>query len=90
MGWTETEQAVVLGGAALGVVVQWVVKPAIRFVRTVTSAMSFIEHELKENSGRSLRDVANRTERRFDYLFKHLGIEMPDNLKAPEEDPHVP
>ena len=82
--WTQ-EQAgqVVLIGAAIGVFVKWVIVPLYRAAKAAAAAAEFIQHELKENSGRSLRDYAVRTDARIEYLFERQGIDMPDHLRTP-------
>lgn len=82
---------VVLAGAVLGVLAQWVFRPLWRVFKATNAAIEFIQHELSENSGRSIRDMAVRTDARFGILFDHLGIEMPLPLKSPnpESDHHA-
>ena len=84
--WTQ-EQAgqVVLIGAAVGVFAKWVLVPVYRAAKALVAAAEFIQHELKENSGRSLRDYAVRTDARIEYLFERQGIDMPDHLKSPPD-----
>ena len=75
----------VLAGAALGALIKWMIVPAYRLLRAGIEAADFIQHELRENSGRSLRDYAVRTDARIEYLFEQQGIKMPDHLKSPKE-----
>jgi len=85
------EQAtqLVLAAAVLAALTKWIIVPAYRLLRAGVAAAEFIQHELKENSGRSLRDYAVRTDARIEYLFEKQGIEMPDHLKSPtDKDPH--
>lgn len=77
----------VLAAAALGAAAKWLIVPAYRLLRAGIDAAEFIQHELKENSGRSLRDYAVRTDARIEYLFEQQGIEMPDHLKSPPKEP---
>ena len=81
--WTK-DQATQL--ALIAVAVGVVTKAGLwlyRVLRTVGDAAEFLQHELKENSGRSLRDYAVRTDARIEFLFQEQGIVMPDHLKTP-------
>ena len=82
--WTQ-EQAgqVVLIGAAVGVFAKWVLVPVYRAAKALVAAADFIQHELQENSGRSLRDYAVRNDRRVEFLFEQQGIDMPEHLRTP-------
>ena len=84
---------IVLVGAALGVLIRFVFTPLWRSGRALVRGVTFVQHELSENSGRSIRDITYRTDLRFELLFDHLGIEMPDHLRTPapksEQDRHA-
>jgi hypothetical protein len=81
--FTEIGTTVVLAGAVLGVVTHWVIRPLWIAFKSMQSALQFIKHELEENSGKSMRDMAVRNDRRFDFLLDHLGIDVPEHLKTP-------
>jgi hypothetical protein len=83
MALTEIGTTIVLIGAVLGVLSKWVVVPLFKMSLNAYKALLFIEHEVKFDSGRSVKDLAERTDLRIEYLFEHLGIEMPDNLRSP-------
>lgn len=70
---------VVTGVAAMAKAGHWM----YRGLRKLFELADFVQHELNENSGRSLRDYAVRTDARIEYLFKQQGIDMPDDLKTP-------
>jgi hypothetical protein len=82
----QAAMTIVLIGAVLGVLTHWVFRPFWSAFKSAQAALQFIKHELEENSGKSMRDIALRNERRFEFLFDHLGIEVPDHLKTPEGD----
>jgi hypothetical protein len=88
---SEIGTGIVLVGAVLGVLAQWVIRPLSRGFKATNAAVEFIRHELSENSGRSVRDMTVRNDARFAYLFDHLGIDMPPHLKSPESEgtPHA-
>lgn len=79
----EVGTLIILIGSALGVLAKWVFRPVFVAVRATYRAVMFIQYELQENSGKSMRDIAIRTEQRFEMLFDHLGIHMPDHLRSP-------
>jgi len=83
MTMTEILSLVVLIGAALGVLSKWVIVPGFKAVHAVYHAIIYIQHELTYNSGRSVKDGVERMDRRMEYLFKHLGIEIPEYLQSP-------
>jgi hypothetical protein len=74
---------IVLAGAALGVLSKWVFLPLVHAIRTGYRALMFIQHEVTENSGRSMKDGLDRMDHRMEYLFDHLGIDMPEHLRTP-------
>ncbi len=84
----EIGTAIILAGSVLGVLAKWVIRPTFHALRATYRAVMFIQYELQENSGKSMRDIALRTERRFEILFDHLGIHMPDHLRAPDKENH--
>jgi len=56
------------------------------FMRSMIDVNEFIQHELKENSGKSLRDYIARNDKRVELLFDHLGIDLPAELQSPKEE----
>jgi hypothetical protein len=79
MNHTEFLSLIVLGGGALGVIAKWVVMPLFRLGK----AIEYIHHEMSNNSGRSVKDLAERTDGRLEFLFSHLGVPMPEHLRTP-------
>lgn len=80
---TEILSLIVLIGAAVGVLTKWLVVPLFKALVGVYRAILYIQHELTYNSGRSVKDGVERMDRRMEYLFKHLGIKIPEYLQSP-------
>jgi hypothetical protein len=86
----DTLTLIILLGGALAALNQWVVKPLYHAAVELSQAIRFIRHEVDNNSGRTVKDLATRTDRRFEHLFKHLNIEMPDDMRTPPPKENTP
>lgn len=84
---SETAQAIVLAGAVLGAVA-YMVRVVYRGFRIVEKVRTLLDHELRPNSGTSLRDQVDLTNRlltehldesvavvaRVEAIERHLGL----------------
>lgn len=63
---------IAVGGAvsAMAAVVQFVVRPVVRWGTRIESAVSFVEMNMQNNGGSSLRDAIDRIEMRLVALEK--------------------
>jgi len=59
---------------ALGAIWRYCVRPPIRFAKRVEAAIAATEAQLKPNHGKSLRDVANRTEASIAKIEDHIVV----------------
>ncbi len=60
-------QIIITAGAvtgALGVIVQTVVKPVVKWARRIEDAVTVVEANMSNNGGSSLRDAVDRIEKR--------------------------
>ena len=57
-------------------------------IRTLVEQMEDVHHELHLNSGKSLKDVAVRSENRFKRIEAHLGIEEDEEAVKPKPVAH--
>lgn len=82
---------IILIGGALGVLFQWVFRPAWRAIRIALKTVNYLSGEMKRNSGTTMRDAIDRLEAVNVLFAQHLGVEIPDHLlprKGSHPDDH--
>lgn len=76
-GWASAIAAFL---TACGVIWRTVIRPIIRWARRVEGALGFVEHEMRENSGKSMRDAVNRIDKRIEKVEQRVSELAPQTI----------
>jgi archaellum component FlaC len=50
-----------------------VIRPVIHWGKRIETAVGFVEHEMRENSGKSMRDAVNRIDHRVEKVEQRVA-----------------